>query len=55
MLKSLNYIPSYYLKLLKNDIKNFNYPVYGYDLLYAINILLCLLRAIVTQLRVLQK
>lgn len=53
MLKSLNYIPSYYLKLLKNDVKNFNYPVY--DLLYAINLLLSLLRAIVTQLRVLQK
>lgn len=53
MIKSLNYIPSYYLKLLKNDVKNFNYPVY--DLLYAINLLLSLLRAIVTQLRVLQK
>lgn len=53
MIKSLNYIPSYYLKLLKYDVKNFNYPVY--DLLYAINLLLSLLRAIVTQLRVLQK
>lgn len=53
MLKSLNYIPSYYLKLLKNDVKNFNYPVY--DLLYAIHLLLSLLRAIVTQLWVLQK